>query len=60
MSPTGNSSGFGTGLPIWDGSSSDPSSWDNYRYAIRGTALGRVRVRVWVRVRERVEVIQTN
>ncbi len=23
-------------MPIWDGSSSDPSAWDNYRYAIQG------------------------
>ncbi len=26
----------GSSLPIWDGSSSDPSAWDNYRYAIQG------------------------
>ncbi len=41
MSPTRDSSGFGSGLPIWDGSSSDPSAWDNYRYAIQGYCAGK-------------------
>ncbi len=41
MSPTRDSSGKGSGLPIWDGSSSDPSAWDNYGYAIQGYYAGK-------------------
>ncbi len=28
-------------MPIWDGSSSDPSAWGNYRYAIQGYCAGK-------------------
>ncbi len=41
MSPTRDNSGFGSGLPIWDGSSSDPPAWDNYRYTIQGYCDGK-------------------
>ncbi len=30
-----------SGLPIWNGSSSDPTDWDNYRYAIHGYCAGK-------------------
>ncbi len=41
MSPTTDRTSQGSGLPIWDGSSSDPSAWDNYRYAIQGYCAGK-------------------
>ncbi len=28
-------------LPIWNGRSSDPSAWDDYRYAIQGYCAGK-------------------
>ncbi len=41
MSPTMDKTSQGSSLPIWDGSSSDPSAWDNYRYAIQGYCAGK-------------------
>ncbi len=41
MSPTMDKFGQSGSLPIWDGSSSDSSAWDNYRYAIQGYCAGR-------------------
>ncbi len=41
MSPTIDKTSQGSILPIWDGSSSDPSAWDNYRYAIQGCCAGK-------------------
>ncbi len=35
MSPNGDMSGRGGGLPIWNGRSQDPMEWDNYRYKIQ-------------------------
>ncbi len=36
MSPTHMGESTGTGLPVWNGESTDPMKWDNYRYTVQG------------------------
>ncbi len=39
MSPTNTGESTGTGLPVWNGESTDPMKWDNYRYAVEGYCI---------------------